>query len=216
VVKAIAEGRMEAPKAASKFGADVLKYVVAYKPDFDATRFGNYAAVGKAQATGKDKMAIKVAREHLATAKRLIPANYDTRGLNRIKQAFVSGTGGDQLTPFETAVLVAAHEVARVYGIEDQTGKQLIEHLLDPTQSPQQLRARLATTDELIAGKERGLEEQLGAVAPTGAAPPTPTPPAGGKVTPSGKPFARKQVNKVTKRVRYLDEAGAVIEESDG
>lgn len=39
---------------------------------------------------------------------------------------------------------------------------------------------------------------------------------SGGKVTPNGKPYAKKQQNKKTGAVRYLDAAGNVIEETNG
>lgn len=217
VVKAIAEGRMEAPKAASRFGSDVLKYVVAYKPDFDATKFGNYAAVSKQQATGKDVMAIDVAREHVKTAKRLIPQNASPQFVNRVKQAIAAGTGDPEFAPFIAASTFVAHELARINNIDDQAGKQEVLHMLSPVQSPEQLIAVFDTFDELTGGKQLGLKRQLDRVAPTSSQPaPAPAPGGHGKVTPSGKPYARKQVNKATGRVRYVDEAGAVVEESDG
>jgi hypothetical protein len=220
VVRAIAEGRAEAPKPGSRFGADLLKYVVAYKPDFDATRYGAYKKVVEQQAAGKDVVAIDVAREHLGTAKSLIPKNASPQFVNRVKQAIASGTGDPEFAPFIAAATVAAHELAKVYGIEDQAGKAMVEHQMSAAQSPEQLAAVFTTFEELIAGKQRGLERQLAAKAPTGSATP-PTAPHGeaapaGKVTPSGKPYAKKQVHPATKRVRYLDASGAVIEESDG
>lgn len=211
LVKAIAEGRAEAPKAASRFGSEVVSDVLAYKPDFDATRFGAYKKVVEQQAGGKDVVAIDVAREHLGTAKSLIPRNASPQFVNRIKQAIASGTGDPEFKPFIAAATVAAHELAKVYGIEDQAGKAMVEHQLAAAQSPEQLVAVFTTFEELIAGKQRGLERQRARVAPSGEPPPT-----GEKKTPSGKPYVKRQVSKSSGRIRYLDAAGAVVEESDG
>lgn len=189
VVQAIADGRLEAPKAASRFGADVLKYVVAYKPDFDATRFGNYAAVGKSQATDKSKLAIDVAANHLEEAERLVPQNFDPRLLNRVKNAFLTGSGSEELSGFELAMLSSAHEIAKTFGIDDQQGKQLIEHMFDSTQSPQQLRARIAQARKLMAGKTAGFKRQLDAVAPGGGAHTAPEGGGHGKVVKETKSF---------------------------
>lgn len=168
VVKAIAEGRLEAPKAAAKYGAEVVQMVMNYKPDFDATRFGAYKKVVEGQATDKSKLAIDVAANHLEEAERLVPQNYDPRMLNRVKNAFVTGSGSEELSAFELAMLSSAHEIAKTFGIEDQQGKLAIEHMFDPTQSPQQLRARIAQARKLMAGKTEGFKRQRDAVAPDG------------------------------------------------
>ena len=171
LVKGIAEGRVEAPKAAARFGAEIISDVLAYKPDFDATRFGAYKKVVEGQSTDKSKLAIDVAASHLEEAERLIPENYDPKMLNRVKNAFLTGSGAEDLSAFELAMLSSAHEIAKTFGIEDQTGKQAIEQMFDPTQSPQQLRARIAQARKLMAGKIEGFKRQRDAVAPLGSTP---------------------------------------------
>lgn len=172
LVQGIAEGRIEAPKAASKFGAELASDVLAYQPDFDATKFGAYKKVRDQQATGKDVVAIDVGLEHLATARRLIPKNADTAYVNRVKQAIASGTGDAEFKPYIAASLVAAHELAKIYGIEDQAGKAMVEHQLEAVQSPEQLGAVFDTFIELVEGKQKGLAKQLERVAPRGGKPP--------------------------------------------
>jgi hypothetical protein len=160
-VKAIAEGRAPAPAPGSKFGARILNYVTAVKPDFDSTRYGAYKKVTESQATDKGLAAVGVAREHLATARKLIPNNADPQLINRFKQAFADGSGSPEFTPFIDAASVAAHEVAKVYGIGDAEGKRMVEHLLSPAQSKEQLLAAFGTIDELIAGKQHAASKQL-------------------------------------------------------
>jgi hypothetical protein len=168
LVEGIADGRLEAPRAGSRFGAELVSDVLAYKPDFDATRFNNYAAVGKQQAVGKDVVAIDVGLEHLATARKLIPRNADTTYVNKVKQAIASGTGDPEFKPYVAASTVAAHELAKIYGIEDQAGKEMVEHQLAAVQSPEQLAAVFDTFIELVEGKQKGLQKQLQRVAPGG------------------------------------------------
>lgn len=168
LIKGIADGRLQAPQPGTKFGAEVISDVLAFKPDFDATNFGAYKKVRDQQAAGKDVIAIDVALEHLATAKRLIPANADTQYVNRVKQAIATGTGDAEFQPFIAASSVAAHELAKVYGIEDQEGKREVLHQLASVQSPEQLHAVFDTFIELIEGKKKGLEHQRERVAPKG------------------------------------------------
>jgi hypothetical protein len=160
-VKAIAEGRAPAPSPGSKFGARILNYVTAVKPDFDSTRYGAYKKVTESQATDKGLAAVGVAREHLATARKLIPDNAGPQLINEFKLAFAKGSGSPEFTPFIDAASVAAHEVAKVYGIGDAEGKRMVEHLLSPAQSKEQLLAAFGTIDELIAGKQHAASKQL-------------------------------------------------------
>lgn len=166
VVAAIADGRLKAPEAANRYGGDVLHYVMAFKPDFDSTKFGAYKKVIEQQATAKDIVAVDVAREHLGTAKSLIPKNADMRWFNRFKQQLAAGTGDPEFTKFMTAATVSAHETARAYGVEDQEGKRELLHLLDGAQSPEQLHAAFDTFEELMAGKQKGVRKQREAFEP--------------------------------------------------
>lgn len=168
LVKSIADGRLEAPKPGGRFGAEIISDVLAFKPTFDATRFGAYKKVTDQQAAGKDVIAIDVGLEHLATARKLIPKNADIQWLNKMKQAVATGTGDAEFRPYIAASTVAAHELAKIYNIEDQAGKQMVEHQLSAVQSPEQLAAVFDTFIELVEGKKKGLELQRERVAPKG------------------------------------------------
>lgn len=168
LVKGIAEHRLKAPEPGTRFGAELISDVLAYKPDLDATEFGAYKKVAEQQATGKDVVAIDVAREHLATARSLIPKNASLTWVNKVKQAVASGTGDAEFKPFIAASTVAAHELAKVYNIEDQAGKAMVEHQMSSVQSPDQLDKVFGTFEELIVGKQHGLERQRARVAPGG------------------------------------------------
>lgn len=165
-VKAIVEGRAPAPSPGSRFGAQVLNYVTRIDPSFDSTRYGAYKKVTEEQATAKDMVAVDVAREHLKTARSLIPKNVDLPWLNRFKQQLASGTGDPEFTRFMVAATVAAHETARAYGVDDQQGKEEMIHLLSSVQSPKQLESAFDTFEELMAGKQKGRERQRERYAP--------------------------------------------------
>ncbi len=167
----LSRGVGKMPEAGSRNGQRTLEALKRFKPGADPTDFEAYQKVKLATATDPALLAIKVAREHLGEARRVLSDNFDTQALNKIHKALNEGSGGTDFTAPETALLVAAHEVSNVYGIGDQTGKELIEKLLDPTQGPKQLKERLAMIDALVAGKERGFTSRQADYAPkTGAA----------------------------------------------
>lgn len=165
-VKAIVEGRAKAPDPGTRFGSQVLNYVTRVDPDFDSTKYGAYKKATEEQATAKDMVAVDVAREHLKTARSLIPKNVDLPWVNRFKQQLASGTGDPEFTRFMVAATVAAHETARAYGVDDQQGKEEMIHLLSSVQSPQQLTSAFDTFEELMAGKQKGRQRQIERLAP--------------------------------------------------
>lgn len=169
LVAGILDGRMGPNSVSKKDATRILKLVTQVNPDFDATAFATYAGVKKHLAESGDVVALNTAYNHLGRAAQNMPANMDAQALNRIRQAVLTGSGSDTLTPFETDVKVAADELAKAYGNNSEAGRQAVEHLLDPKQSPAQLRARLREARELLGGKLKAYQQQFANVAPKGA-----------------------------------------------
>lgn len=155
-------------------------------PKYSELKAKAYADVQHQQALAPDVVAMSVGRHHLKLAEEAIPDNADARFINQAKQAFAQGTGGPEFAKFNTAAQVSAHEVAKVMKIDDQAGKQMVEHMLSPVQSRAQLLEVFHTIDELIAGKQEGLKENLRSFAnhpgekPAGDKPPLETRTSGG------------------------------------
>ena len=150
-----------------KTKTQALELVYQINPKYDPTRGSAYEKVALHQATDPSVMALDVAREHIKTAKAAIPKNADTQYINRIKQAVASGSGDPEFKPFVVASETAAHEIARINNIGDQQGKEAVLHQLDAAQSPAQLNAAFDTFEELMKGKQHGLQRQREKVAPT-------------------------------------------------
>lgn len=170
LVKAIAEGKEDAPKAGGKFGAELLSDVLAFNPDFDRTKFGNYAAVSKATAGDQTITNAITAKKHFQRAMEHIPENFDAQSVNRIANYLKTGTGSDQLTQFETDVAIGAGELSKGLGENAEAGKELVRHLLSPNQSRAQLEARLK---ELVYLQDEALDtkrERFESAAPKGTA----------------------------------------------
>lgn len=211
-VQAIGEGRADMTIAGLKDRGRIAGLVAQVYPDFDQTKFGAYKSVVQHQATDKDIVAAATAQEHIKQARAHIPQNFDAPVLNRLRKAILSGSGSPEMTPFEVDVKVAADEYAKALGNNAQSGREEVESLIASAQSPQQLAVALDEIDHLLATKQAQWGEQLKKVAP-GAKHPAGEP---AQLTPSGKPFARKQVSPSTGAVRWLDAAGNVIEEGKG
>lgn len=212
IVKSMLDGRTMPKEIPIKSRERILKMVLQVNPQYDPAKAEAYRAVSKQQALAPDVVAMDVGRHHLDAAKKLIPDNADAQFLNKLKQAYASGSGDPQFAAFNTAANVAAHEVARMMKIDDQAGKQMVEHMMAPVQSKAQLLKVFETIDELIAGKQEGLSRQLGRYAPTDfGAPPKPPEAAHGEA-----PAAAPQTKKGNDGKLYRKNANGKWERVDG
>jgi hypothetical protein len=114
-------------------------------------------------------VALNTAYSHIKRARANVPDNFDAQAANRVRQAWLTGSGADTLTPFETDVKIAADELAKAYGNNSEAGRATVEKLLAPNQSRKQLESRLDEIDELLAGKLGSYQHQFERVAPKGA-----------------------------------------------
>lgn len=207
-----------------KDGGRLLKLAYQIDSTYDPNKAAIYREVSKKLSSDPAVQNANTARKHFERALANLPkTNLDTNAINRIVNRWTTGTGSTGMTQFETDVAIGAGELSKGLGENAEAGKELIRHLLSSDQSPEQIRKRL---EELIYLQDEAIQtrrEKFLSVAPKGAALPpglgeTPhheaTPAA--KTTPSGKPYAKKQVSKSTGRTRYLDAAGNVIEETNG
>jgi hypothetical protein len=128
--------------------------------NYDPTKAESYRKITEKQATSDDKMAIDVGLEHLKTARDAIPKNADAQWVNKAKQAIATGSGSAEFTPYITASKIASHELARVYNIGDQAGKEMMEHMVDAAQGPEQLKSTFDTLVRMVGGKQHGFTSQ--------------------------------------------------------
>lgn len=193
LTQAVLENRTGLDGVDRKTKTRVLEMAAQIDPKFDATKFHQYEKVAEKQAASDDKMAIDVALEHLGTAEKAIPDNADAQFVNRAKQAMASGSGSAEFKPYIVASQVAAHELARVYNIGDQAGKEMVEHQLEAAQSPAQLKAAFSTLKELVSGKQKGFENQIAPLRPKPfqPAPPPPAAPQGEVKEVNGKKYRK-------------------------
>ena len=185
-VLSLLEGRSGINQYPAKDRTRLMRAANAIDPAWDTTRFGSYKKVAEGQATDKSKLAIDVASHHLDEAERLIPDNFDTKALNQVRNAFFNNSGTDNLTAFQIAMLSSAHEIAKTLGVDDASGKAMIEHLFDPNQSKDQLKARIAEARHLMEGKTQGFARQRDLVAPTHFGEKPAAPPATHGAAPAG------------------------------
>lgn len=155
LVKAIAEGKEEAPRAGGKFGAELLSDVLAFNPNFDRTKFGVYADTAKKTASDATITNAITAKKHFERAMANVPDNFDANSVNRIANAIKTGTGSAGMTQFETDVAIGAGELSKGLGENAEAGKELVRHMLSPNQSKEQLQTRLK---ELIYLQDEALD----------------------------------------------------------
>lgn len=232
-IRAIGEGRLEAPKAGSRFGAEILQYVAEVYPSFDGTAFGAYKGV-KDKLTKSDSLqAVSVAKHHLQQAYDLIPANVDIPLINKAIKAVVEKGGSDQFSGFTATIAAAAAEVAKAYGADDAHSRAVVLEQFNSIQSPAQLRTVIKAFQGLLEGKQRGQQSQYDRVAPKGikmdfigagddhgaghGSPAGAPPPAAGKKTPGGKDYASKKFSAKTQKTYFVGADGkTVVEVVDG
>jgi hypothetical protein len=112
---------------------------------------------------GQQLTAIQTAREHMSTFKQTADAldNGDVTALNRMAQALNTQFGSDKATNFAIAKEAFAGEVGKALaganvGVSDRN--ELREKIL-ASSSPEQLKGFADTADQLLAGKQKALQE---------------------------------------------------------
>jgi hypothetical protein len=147
----------------------VLELVSQLKDDYDPTAGERYAKVA-AELAGDPKIQNAVnGKKHFTRALENMPATFDQQSVNRVANAIQHGSGGAGLSQYESDIAVGAGEMAKGLAENDQHGKDALKKLLDPEQSPEQMRKHL---QELIFLQDENLDtrlEQFHAVAPKGA-----------------------------------------------
>lgn len=175
---------------------------------FDSTLHGTYQHVAQQTATDAQIGFATNATKHFQRALETMPANFDSQALNRIINAVRTGSGGAGLSEYESDIAVGAGEMAKGLAENDAHGKEALKALLEPGQSPEQIRKHLT---ELIYLQKENLDtkrQKFQSAAPKGTEVPemlrdqTKPPPA-----PLGKTNVRE---KSTKRVIPMPSAEAL------
>lgn len=170
MAEALAKGRIDLKAVPQKVRAQVLAKALDKNANYDQAAF-DIRKSGTSKVLGeKGVQATGVALRHLDEAEHLVDAdqNFDAPTLNRIRQAYETGTGSDQLSGQQFALMAAAHEVAAAYGADTESGRHAIEVMFSPTASKKQKKEVLSTAKRFLAGKVAGSQESLERFDPNG------------------------------------------------
>lgn len=190
-VQMLLEGRASPEEFGRKDGPRLAGYAAQINPQYDPekARLGKDVRAQIAKDGSIDS--INTAQDHIDEARRLIPQNFDSQFMNKLKSAVLTGTGSPELTKFQDTLRVAAAEYSKALGENAEAGKQEIAHLLDPVQSPAQMKDALDQIDRLLSGRIHAITRRYKEYAPEGVAVPQTLqgrekgegPPASGTVT---------------------------------
>lgn len=167
--QAIIDGRSDGSGLDRKTRSRVLGLVAQIDPNFDATKYDAYKDERDKLAHDPEVVAANTALDHIKRARQNIPDNFDSQMMNKIRNAFLTGIGSDQLTPFETDVKVMADEIAKAYGANTEGGRTASESLFSGVQSKQQLLRRFDEQENLLGTRLHSKELQFENAAPKGA-----------------------------------------------
>ncbi len=169
-IRAIAEGRVAAPRPGTKFGEAVLTKVAQYDPTFDAANSQSRMKTRNDFTSGKSAVAVNAlntAMGHLlhldSQAKGL--GNFSTLPglLNPIYNAGRKMAGDTKLTAFQQTKQAASSEMRKVFagaGGGNLTELKEWQESLDSSQSYEQLHSAIANGVELMGSRLNALQDQ--------------------------------------------------------
>jgi hypothetical protein len=169
LVKAIAEGRTEAPNTRTKQGQELADMVTAYAPDYDGTRFHTYSALQKDFVSGKSSQglqALNTALGHLGVIYDNANAGSTLPGVSGVERFF----GNQSATNLKTAQTAVTDELGRAYksGVVSEGERKEWQSQIDGW-TPANVKASAASLARLLDSKIASYEQTLRNGAPSGA-----------------------------------------------
>jgi hypothetical protein len=168
--KAISEGRAKplvGNALRTAYGQTVMDKVYKMNPKFDATTYDERQKAVKDFGTGKQGQAVSAfntAISHLDLVSQLSDAldNGDSQLINKIGNKLSEQTGGAAATNFNAAKKIATDEVVKAIigaggGVAD---REEVGNIINPAQSPKQLKGAIQQVTTLMGGKLAALETQ--------------------------------------------------------
>jgi hypothetical protein len=169
LVRAIAEGRAEAPNIRTKDGQALADMVTGYAPDYDGTRFHTYQAMAKDFTSGKSSQGLQA----LNTALGHLGVIYDNANLGSTLPV-ISGTerlfGNQSATNLKTAQTAVTDELGRAYksGVVSDGERKEWQKQIDGW-TPANVKASAGSLARLLDSKIASYEQTLRNGAPSGA-----------------------------------------------
>ncbi len=169
LVKAIAEGRTEAPNTRTKEGQALADMVTAYAPDYDGTRFHTYQAMQKDFTSGKSSQglqALNTALGHLGVIYDNANVGSTLPGVSGVERFF----GNQSATNLKTAQTAVTDELGRAYkaGVVSEGERKEWQSQIDGW-TPANVKASAGSLARLLDSKIASYEQTLRNGAPSGA-----------------------------------------------
>lgn len=183
MVQGIVEGRAAAPAPGSKYGQHILALAMRVDPKLDTTKFQTYQHARSQQSTSQQVTSAKAVRHHmdlLKTAVDSLPEGMvDTPLANRVAQGMAGATGSDKYTEMQTEAKIVGAELGKALGEGDAAGREMVQHLVDPSQTKAQWAKSIPALEKLRDEMLGVYEETISDLGPTKSGEPA-KPAAGG------------------------------------
>jgi hypothetical protein len=174
-IQAYIDGRIPAPNARTKQGAEIMRQITAADPTYDASRYNTYQAAQKDATSGKTGTAINslnTIQEHIGRALQNIPKNGSSPFLNSIENTIGDATGANPTGKFDVDATGIAGEWGKLVagGVASEGEQKHVQALLNKNGSPKQIRDNLEEVRQMTLGKLQGIQKQIQSASHPGGA----------------------------------------------